>query len=116
MRNSTRTPASHRCLMGGGVPIGGAFRTRGTEVTVKSLRYTLAPVTLAVLLAACGNNNATSGAGGAPVPTSPGSGTHTQTPHSKPSPSISPVPAQQPVPAENNPPGDIPDNTQFVPY
>jgi hypothetical protein len=28
----------------------------------------------------------------------------------------SPVPKQSPVPAESNPPGDIPDNTAFVPY
>ena len=27
-----------------------------------------------------------------------------------------PVPAQKPVPPENNPPGDIPDDTAFVPY
>jgi hypothetical protein len=27
-----------------------------------------------------------------------------------------PVPSESPVPVESNPPGDIPDNTQFVPY
>jgi hypothetical protein len=32
------------------------------------------------------------------------------------SPTEQPVPSEGPVPAENNPPGDIPDDTAFVPY
>src|SRR6059036_3523250 len=32
------------------------------------------------------------------------------------SPTQSAVPVQSPVPVESNPPGDIPDNTQFVAY
>ncbi len=31
-------------------------------------------------------------------------------------PSESPIPTESPVPVESNPPGDIPDSTQFVPY
>jgi hypothetical protein len=43
----------------------------------------------------------------------------TQAPTSVPSvvgPTGSSVPTESPVPAESNPPGDIPDNTAFVPY
>lgn len=34
----------------------------------------------------------------------------------KPSETGSPIPVESPVPTESSPPGDIPDNTQFVPY
>jgi hypothetical protein len=34
----------------------------------------------------------------------------------KPSETASPIPVESPVPTESSPPGDIPDNTQFVPY
>ena len=34
----------------------------------------------------------------------------------RPSSSESAIPPESPVPAESNPPGDIPDNTQFIPY
>jgi len=46
-----------------------------------------------------------------------GSSTHTKTGHTpKPQPTATPLPHQTPVAPEVNPPGDIPDTTQFVPY
>jgi hypothetical protein len=72
---------------------------------------------LGFLGAAC--SNGTSGAATTPggttaattgpttVPSSPAGSTGSSQP---------PVPTESPVPAESNPPGDIPDNTQFVAY
>ncbi len=64
----------------------------------------------ALLLAACGGSHPSS-LKSSPTPSSvqPSGGAST-------SPSESPIPSERPVPAESNPPGDIPDNTQFVPY
>ena len=67
-------------------------------------------------LAACGGSSAP---GGAPS-TSGGSGATGSTPAATQSPSgsggQSPVATESPVPPENAPPGDIPDNTAYVPY
>ncbi len=66
-----------------------------------------------LLLAACSKGATTaspSSASSGPtiVPT-----THSPTPTKS---TESPVPSESPVPVESNPPGDIPDNTQFVLY
>jgi hypothetical protein len=86
---------------------------------MKNVRIALAPLALVVMLTACGGSSTpaagggtqTANPGGSSIPTKP-----EHSPHSRPASTPTPVPAQQPVPAENNPPGDIPDNTQFVPY
>ena len=69
---------------------------------------------LAFAMAACGGGNSTnSQAGAATAPaTMPPKPQHSA--HSKPA--ATPIPHQSPVAPETNPPGDIPDNTQFVPY
>lgn len=65
-------------------------------------------VAVGLFAAAC---TSTSGSTSAQTPSTTG------TPHaSTASPTQSAVPVQSPVPVESNPPGDIPDNTQFVPY
>src|SRR2546425_4995626 len=64
-------------------------------------------VVAAALLAACGGSKRPVAAPGQTTP----SGTSTST-----SPSQSPSPGEKPVAKESNPPGDIPDNTQYVPY
>lgn len=65
--------------------------------------------TLVLLAAAC---TSTSGSTSAQAPSTTG-----RTPQaSTTSPTQGAVPVQSPVPVESNPPGDIPDNTQFVPY
>ncbi|MDP9341469.1 MAG: hypothetical protein M3Q23_05025 [Actinomycetota bacterium] len=78
---------------------------------------------VAVLLSACAGGSSaltgvtglTGGTGasqpGASIPAT----TSGSSPHS-PGSSESAVPSESPVPAESNPPGDIPDSTQFVPY
>lgn len=66
--------------------------------------------------AAC--SSATPSAAPSTNPATTGSGVATgaaQSPKPKPS-RPSPVPAESPVPVESSPPGDIPDNTAFVPY
>jgi hypothetical protein len=65
-----------------------------------------------LLLAACGAGGSAAGS----VTTSPTATpahphSHSSRPHTP-----SPAAVESPVPAESNPPGDIPDNTQFVPY
>jgi hypothetical protein len=66
-------------------------------------------VALGMVGAAC---TSTSGSTNTQPPSATG-----QTPQaSTTSPTRSAVPVQSPVPVESNPPGDIPDNTQFVPY
>jgi len=71
---------------------------------------------LAFATAACGGGGSSTaghtGAAPAPPATMPPNPQHSG--HSKPS--ATPVPHQSPVAPETNPPGDIPDNTQFVPY
>src|SRR3954451_9347723 len=64
--------------------------------------------------AAGSGGGSTTGGGTSPAtPTGPAaSGTHTGSP----TPRESAVPTESPVPVESNPPGDIPDSTQFVPY
>jgi hypothetical protein len=87
-----------------------AFRTRTGIIS--------GLVGLSVVLAACGGAGAStaqgpSGASSPPPTGSPSSGASGSTGGS---PSESPVPPEQPVPTESSPPGDIPDNTAFVPY
>ncbi len=66
-----------------------------------------------LMLAACSS-------GSAIVASGAGSPTNSPTQSASGAPSISPTEApvstEPPVPAESNPPGDIPDNTAFVPY
>src|SRR5436190_13802857 len=65
-------------------------------------------------LASCGGG--TRGASTPPVGVSTPS-RHSSAAHDhSPTPSESAIPHEAPVPAESNPPGDIPDNTAFVPY
>ncbi len=61
------------------------------------------------LLAACSSGSAT-GTTATSSPARNGSGSATGTP------TEAPVSSESPVPVESNPPGDIPDNTVFVPY
>ena len=72
---------------------------------------TLAAVALIVgaLLAACSSGSATG-------TSAPGTTTSRTTHSGSGSPTEAPVSSEPPVPAESNPPGDIPDNTVFVPY
>jgi hypothetical protein len=79
------------------------------------IRLPLLAVSLAFAIAGCGGGNT--------EPTSHGSARTAQvsTPanpqRSVPGqPTATPIPHQSPVAPEVNPPGDIPDNTQFVPY
>lgn len=84
---------------------------------MKNVRFAFAPLALAVMLTACGGNSTPAAGGGTPTASPGGSSMHTKTPHTpKSQPTATPVPQQTPVAAETNPPGDIPDNTQFVPY
>ena len=61
------------------------------------------------LLAACSSGSTISTAATS-SPVRSGSGPATTTP------TEAPVSSEPPVPVESNPPGDIPDNTVFVPY
>jgi hypothetical protein len=83
-------------------------------------RARFVPIVLgvALLLGACGGgSNAVQGptaTSGAPSPVkSPSATGPTSTSGA---PTESPLPPEQPVPSESSPPGDIPDNTAFVPY
>ena len=77
---------------------------------MRRLAITAVTIGCGVLLAACAaGTTTTSAATGPPAPTG-SMRAHT------PSSTEAPVPTEQPVPTESNPPGDIPDNTQFVPY
>lgn len=72
---------------------------------------------LMLVLSACGGGG--SRVSQRPTVTSPspgGSPSQTESPSNGGSPSESPIPPEQPVPSESSPPGDIPDNTVFVPY
>jgi hypothetical protein len=72
-----------------------------------SKRWVPACAVVLVILVGCGH----------PSPPSSDAGTITTLPQGTTSSSNgSPLPAESPVPAESNPPGDIPDNTQFVQY
>jgi hypothetical protein len=84
-------------------------------------------VALGLAAVACGNGGTTGAtsppATGAPVTGAPATGSDTPSgpgtggsPPASHGPTESPVPAESPVPVESNPPGDIPDSTQFVPY
>jgi hypothetical protein len=79
------------------------------EAWMRRLAITAVTIGCAVLLAACAAGTTTSAATGPPAPTG------SMRAHA-PSSTEAPVPTEQPVPTESNPPGDIPDNTQFVPY
>jgi hypothetical protein len=79
---------------------------------MRNERILIAVTVLAIGLAACGGSGRGGGAAATPTvrassptrpPSAAGSG---QTP----------IPTESPVAPENNPPGDIPDNTAFVPY
>jgi hypothetical protein len=52
----------------------------------------------------------------APTTSAPPTSTAPPSHSPKPSGTASPIPVESPVPTESSPPGDIPDNTQFVPY
>ena len=66
-----------------------------------------------LLLAACSKGTTTA----SPSSSSSGPTTFPTTHSPKPTKTTqSPVPTESPVPVESNPPGDIPDNTQFVAY
>jgi len=67
-------------------------------------------ITGIALLVGCGGSTTFTGSPVTLPSTSPSARSHTA------SPTEAAVPSEQPVPAESNPPGDIPDNTQFVPY
>ena len=70
----------------------------------------LAGLTLAAV--ACGGGGGSTPTPGAAPATLPPNPQHTKQAKSTPT----PIPHQSPVAPETNPPGDIPDNTQFVPY
>jgi len=66
-----------------------------------------------LLLAGCAKGSSPT----ASAPSSSASNSAAPASHSpKPPETASPVPVESPVPTESSPPGDIPDNTQFVPY
>ena len=73
--------------------------------------WVVGAVAIAALLAACG-------ASAAPSTTTPtaASTTPPSIPTTSPTPGQSAVPTESPVAVESNPPGDIPDNTAYVPY
>ena len=77
---------------------------------MRRLAISAATIGSLVLLAACAGGSGTTAAGTSPPSTAPPM-TQTHAPSTE-----TPVPTEQPVPVESNPPGDIPDNTQFVPY
>jgi hypothetical protein len=62
-------------------------------------------------LAACGGSPATNA--GAPTTAPPANMNSPKASHSQ---GVSPISPEAPVPTESSPPGDIPDNTQYVPY
>ncbi len=73
--------------------------------------WVVGAVAIAALLAACGGS-------AAPSTTTPtaASTTPPSIPTTSPTPGQSAVPTESPVAVESNPPGDIPDNTAYVPY
>jgi hypothetical protein len=75
---------------------------------VQGLRRSMAMVVSAAVLASCGGASSSS--------LSSKSGMPSATEHTRSTPTESAIPHEAPVPAESNPPGDIPDNTVFVPY
>src|SRR5438094_10559204 len=62
------------------------------------------------VLAGCSSSSSTT------TPTPPARNAHPGPIHSTSHGQPNAVPVESPVAAENNPPGDIPDNTQFIPY
>ncbi len=80
----------------------------------KTHRITALAIAGLLLLAGCSKGTETT-AVPSKTSTSPKAGPTTNGPSPTKS-SESPVASESPVPAESNPPGDIPDNTQFVPY
>jgi hypothetical protein len=80
------------------------------ESTMRRIRMLVAAALIvSLMLAACSSGSATV-ASGAGSPTTSVSGTPSD------SPTEAPVSTEPAVPVESNPPGDIPDNTAFVPY
>ena len=63
-----------------------------------------------LLLAACGGSSTTASSPSSPPATKAGS------PSASHSSGVSPISPEAPVPTESSPPGDIPDNTQYVAY
>jgi hypothetical protein len=75
--------------------------------------WVVGAVAIAALLAACGGSAAPSTS----TPTTPAASPAQPSGNTtSPTPEQSPVPTESPVAVESNPPGDIPDNTAFVPY
>src|SRR5262245_28212333 len=111
MRVRPNPPGSHPVLTVGDVP-----RDRNARKEPDMRRQFLAIlVGVALLVAACGGGGTTASQG--PTATSgAGSPPPTRSPPKGGPPTESPVPPEQPVPSESSPPGDIPDNTAFVPY
>jgi hypothetical protein len=76
-------------------------------------RTTAVAVAGLLLLVGCAKgSSSTVGAPSTSPPTSTAPPSHSP----KPPETASPIPVESPVPTESSPPGDIPDNTQFVPY
>jgi hypothetical protein len=73
---------------------------------------TLAVAGLLLLVGCAKGSSSTASAPSTSAPTSTAPPSHSP----KPSETASPIPVESPVPTESSPPGDIPDNTQFVPY
>lgn len=73
---------------------------------------TLAVAGLLLLMGCAKGSSSTTSAPSTSAPTSTAPPSHSP----KPSETASPIPVESPVPTESSPPGDIPDNTQFVPY
>ena len=64
-----------------------------------------------LLLAACGGSSTTTASQPSTLPA-----TKTGSPSASHSSGVTPISPEAPVPTESSPPGDIPDNTQYVPY
>src|SRR3954470_21042039 len=118
MRVPAEPLASHRLLTASSIDMeGNTTDTTAERRDHVKHRIVLLLAGLAFLTAACGGGGSTAGHTGAAqaapatVPPNP---QHSGGGHSEPS--ATPTPPQSPVQPETNPPGDIPDNTQFVPY
>src|SRR5439155_7755520 len=75
----------------------------------------VATIATGLAVAGCAKGTHRSAAGTTP-PSTPTIGSSASPHPSEPPTAASPIPKESPIPPENSPPGDIPDNTQFVPY
>lgn len=86
--------------------------------TKRSMSSLAAAIALGLVAVACGNGGSSVVSPRPPATSAPAghetSPMATLSPSSKPG--ESPVPVESAVPVESNPPGDIPDSTQFVPF